>query len=193
MDSSLPGSSVHGEPPGKNTWVGCHALLQGIFPTQGSNPGLLHCRQILYHLSHQGNHSLDYTDLGWQSNISAVYVCHSFSSREQASFNFMAAVTICSDFGAPQNKDCHCFHSFPICMPWSDGTRCHDLSFLNIGVWSQLFHSSFTFIKRLFSSSSLSVKRVVSSAYLRLLILLPAILIPVCTSSSLAFHMRYSV
>ena len=38
----------------QNTGVGCHALLQGIFPTQGSNPGLLHCRQILYHLSHQG-------------------------------------------------------------------------------------------------------------------------------------------
>ena len=38
--------------PGKNTRVGCHALLQGIFPTQGSNPGLLHCRQILYHLNH---------------------------------------------------------------------------------------------------------------------------------------------
>ena len=33
--------------------VGCHALLQGVFPTQGSSPGLLHCRQILYHLSHQ--------------------------------------------------------------------------------------------------------------------------------------------
>ena len=41
--------------PGKNTGVGCHALLQGIFPTQGLNPGLLHCRQILYHLSHQGS------------------------------------------------------------------------------------------------------------------------------------------
>ena len=39
--------------PGKNTGVGCHALLQGIFPTQGSNPGLLHCRRILYRLSHQ--------------------------------------------------------------------------------------------------------------------------------------------
>ena len=39
--------------PGKNIWVGCHFLLQGIFPTQGWNPGLLHCRQILYHLSHQ--------------------------------------------------------------------------------------------------------------------------------------------
>ena len=39
----------------KSTGVGCHALLQGIFPTQGSNPGLLHCKQILYHLSHQGS------------------------------------------------------------------------------------------------------------------------------------------
>ena len=38
---------------GKNTGVGNHSLLQGIFPIQGSNPGLLHCRQILYHLSHQ--------------------------------------------------------------------------------------------------------------------------------------------
>jgi len=43
--------SVHGDSPGKNTGVGCHALFQGIFPTQGSNPGLPHCRQILYHLS----------------------------------------------------------------------------------------------------------------------------------------------
>ena len=42
--------------PGKNTGVGCHALLQGILLTQGSNPGVLHCRQILYHLSHQGTH-----------------------------------------------------------------------------------------------------------------------------------------
>ena len=40
--------------PGKNTRVGCHSLLQGIFPTQVSNPGLLHCRWILYRLSHQG-------------------------------------------------------------------------------------------------------------------------------------------
>ena len=37
------------------TGMGCHALLQGIFPTQGSYPGLLHCRQILYQLSHQGS------------------------------------------------------------------------------------------------------------------------------------------
>ena len=48
-------SSVHEDSPGKNTGVDCHALLQGIFPTQESNPGLQHCRQILYHLSHQEN------------------------------------------------------------------------------------------------------------------------------------------
>ena len=52
-DCSLPGSSVHGSSPGKNTGVSSHALLQGIFLTQGSNLGILHCRHILYHLSHQ--------------------------------------------------------------------------------------------------------------------------------------------
>ena len=46
-DCSPPGSSAHGDSPGRNTGVGCHALLQGIFPTWGSNPGLLYCRQIL--------------------------------------------------------------------------------------------------------------------------------------------------
>ena len=48
MDCSLPGSSVLGDSSGKNTGVGFHVLLQGVFPTQGSNPGLLHCRWILY-------------------------------------------------------------------------------------------------------------------------------------------------
>ena len=50
-----PCYSVYGNSPGKNTRVGCHVLLQGIFSTQGSNPGLLYCRQIIYHLSHQGS------------------------------------------------------------------------------------------------------------------------------------------
>ena len=44
MDCSPPGSSVQGDSPGKNTGVCCYALLQVISPTQGSNPGLLHCR-----------------------------------------------------------------------------------------------------------------------------------------------------
>ena len=55
MNCSLPGSSVHGDSPGKNIGVSCRALLQGVFPTQGSNPDLLHCRQILYQLSYQGS------------------------------------------------------------------------------------------------------------------------------------------
>ena len=58
MDCTLPGSSVHGDSPAKNTGVGCHAFLQGIFPTQGLKPDLPHCRRILYQLSHQG--SLEY-------------------------------------------------------------------------------------------------------------------------------------
>ena len=40
---------------GMSTGVGCHFFFQGIFPNKGSNPGLLHCRQTLYHLSHQGH------------------------------------------------------------------------------------------------------------------------------------------
>ena len=55
VECSLPGSSVHGDSPGKNTGVGCHALLQGILPTQRWNPDLSCCRQILYHLSYHRN------------------------------------------------------------------------------------------------------------------------------------------
>ena len=83
-------------------------------------------------------------------------------------------------FWSPKNKVWYCFHCFPIYLPWSDGTRCHDLHFWILS------------IKRLFSSSSLSAIRVVSASYLRLLIFLPAILIPACASSSTTFLMMYS-
>ena len=104
----------------------------------------------------------------------------------------MAEVTICSDFGAQENKVCHCFHCFPILfalmwwdrMPWSLFSECW--------VLSQLFRSPLTFIKRLFSSSLLSPLRVVSPAHLRLLIFLLAILILACASSCPAFLMVYS-
>ena len=58
--------------------------------------------------------------------------CHSFSSKMKVGFNFMAAVTICSDFGAQENKSYHYFYFFPIYLSWSDGTRCRDLSFFNV-------------------------------------------------------------
>ena len=104
----------------------------------------------------------------------------------------MAAVTIFSDFGAQENS-LSLFPLFPHLfvmkwwdqMPWS--------LFFECWVSSQFFSLfSFTFNKRLFSSSSFSALRVVSSAYLRLLIFLPAILIPACASSTPAFWMMYS-
>ena len=104
----------------------------------------------------------------------------------------MAAVNICSDFGALKNKIWHCFHCFPIYFPWSDGTGCHDLRFLNVEFSATLFTLLFHFHQEVLISSSLSAIRVVSSAYLRLLIFLPAILITVFASSSPAFHMVYS-
>ena len=55
MDCSPPGSSFSWDSPGKNTRVSSPSFLQGIFPVQGWNLSLLHCRQILYHLSHQGS------------------------------------------------------------------------------------------------------------------------------------------
>ena len=103
----------------------------------------------------------------------------------------MAAVTICSDFGAQENKICQCFHFFLLSLPWSDGSRCHDLFFLILNFKPVFSFSYFTFIERLFSSS-LSAIRVVLSMYLRLLIFLPAILIPGYASSSPVFLMIHS-
>ena len=61
MDCNPPGSFVHRDSPGKNTGVGCHVLLQGNLPNPGTkNRGLLHCRQILYCLSHHGSPALIY-------------------------------------------------------------------------------------------------------------------------------------
>ena len=109
----------------------------------------------------------------------------------QVPFNFMAAVAICSDFGAQDNKVCHCFCCFPIYLPWSDRTWCLILNFWMLNFKPTFSVSFFTFIKRLFSSS-FSAIRVVSSAYLRLSIFPPAVLIPGGTTSSLAFYIIYS-
>ena len=96
----------------------------------------------------------------------------------------MAAVTICSDFGAQEKKSV----TVSIVSP----SVCHDVMVLDATIfvfWMLSFKPafslySFTFIKRLFSSSLLSTMRVISSVYLKLLIFLPAILIPSCASSS---------
>ena len=105
----------------------------------------------------------------------------------------MAAVTICSDFGAQENKVCHYLHSFSpsICYAVM-GLDAMILVFWMLSFKPTFSLSSFTFINRLLSTSSLYAIRVVSSTYLRLLIFLPAILIPACASSSPAFLMMYS-
>ena len=79
MDYCPPGSSVHGDTPGKNTGVGWHAIFQGIFPTWGSNLGLPHCRQILYPLSHKGSPSFTtvHKNLGL-TGTSVIYVLVNF-------------------------------------------------------------------------------------------------------------------
>ena len=104
----------------------------------------------------------------------------------------MAAVTNCSDFGAQGNKIYHCFHFSPSVYHEMMEPDTMILVFWMLSFKPVFSLSSFTLIKRLFSSSSLSAIRVLSSAYLRLLVFLPAILIPACASSSLAFYMMYS-
>ena len=60
---TLPARLLHPwDFPGKITGVGCHFLHQGIVPTQGSNPGLLYCRQTFYHLSHNGVNNHNWSD-----------------------------------------------------------------------------------------------------------------------------------
>ena len=84
-----------------------------------------------------------------------------FLPRSKASFNFMAAVTICSDFGAQKKSDTVSTVSPSISH---EVTRCHDLHFLNVEFKPTFSFFSFTFIKRLFSSSSLSAISVICTS-----------------------------
>ena len=82
----------------QNTGVGSHSLLQGIFPTQGSNPGLPHCKQILYQLSHKGSPRI----LEW--------VAYSFSSRSSWPRNWTRVSWIAGNFFTKEPGTC-----FPTC------------------------------------------------------------------------------
>ena len=105
----------------------------------------------------------------------------------------MAAIIICSDFGAPQKQSLTLLPLFPhlFAMKWWNRMPMI-LVFWMLSFKPTFSLSSFIFIKKLFSSSSLSAIRVVSSACLRLLIFLLTILISACASFSPAFLMMYS-
>ena len=161
MDWSLPGSSVH-----------------GIFQAR-----VLEWVAIAFSTSrhdYRKNHHFDIWTFVCKAMSAFLLLCHNFSFKEQVSFNFMAAVPVHSDFGAQESKVCHCFNFPP--------SICHEMMGLGAMIlvsWMLSLKpafslSSFILIKRLFGSSSLSAIRVVSFAYLRLLIFLPAILIPAC-------------
>ena len=107
------------------------------------------------------------------------------------SFCFMTEVTVHSDFGAQGKKTCYCLHFPPIYLAWSDRTACHDL-FWMLRFKPAFSLSSFTFRRGSLVPLHFLPLEMVSFAYLRLLIFLPAILIPACDWSSLAFCMMYS-
>ena len=81
MDCGLPGNFCPWNSSGKNIGMGCHFLLQWIFPTQESNLGLPHCRQILYHLSHLGSPTQGDKVLceGWCSGTNAPWTVRAIS------------------------------------------------------------------------------------------------------------------
>ena len=114
-----------------------------------------------------------------------------FPPRSKCLLNFISSVTIHSDFGAQENKVCHCFHFFPICHEVM-GPDALIFVFWMLSFKPVFSLSSFILINRLFSSFSLFAIRVMSSAYLRLLIFHLAILIPAWASSSPAYYMMYS-
>ena len=100
VDCRQWGSSVHGDFPGKNIGAGCHALLQGILPTQRSNPGLLHYRWILHCLSHQGSHSQShYTEVfvkwfGFLCYTYGVFTGKSISYRNSAILALLELISL---------------------------------------------------------------------------------------------------
>ena len=102
--------------PSKNPGVGGHSLLQGIFPTQGSNPSLLHCRQILYRLSHQRRLLPCIRVIQQLSDMFLVYLSHSVDFLEEPegfrrvrkSFFLPATIFLISSSPSSSSSSSHC-------------------------------------------------------------------------------------
>ena len=100
IDCSPPGSFVRGDSPGQNTGVGCHALPREIFPIQRSNLRL-HCRQILYHLSLQGNPRVNSKSSQIKTNFMSV-VFQGNTAAAAAAKSLQSCPTLCDPIdGSP--------------------------------------------------------------------------------------------
>ena len=106
-----------GDFPDNDTGVSCHFLLQGIFPTQGSDPGLLHCRQILYQLSYKGSPNTEPSD---QHKVSSQRCCGHFHVSETfylfILFYFLN-LKYCIGFAIYQHESATGIQAFPILKP----------------------------------------------------------------------------
>ena len=104
----------------------------------------------------------------------------------------MAAVTICSNLGAPRNKGWHCFHCFPIYLPWSDGTGCHIFVFWMLSFKPTFSLFSFTLIKRLFQFLFAFCQKGGVICISSVIDISPSNLDSSLCFFQLAFHMMYS-
>ena len=138
------------------------------------------------------------------------------------SLNFMAAVTVHHDFGTQENKICHCFYFFPFYLPWSDGTGCHDLSFICVCMYSHVYtfmhrtlgsatsycltrlnkitgitqYKSFNFKYHLACNqtfTSFHTKRIRCPPHLKITPQIPPFFLPSPHSSNFSFSLKYSI
>ena len=117
--------------------IAVQGTLNGLLQHHSSKASILrHSAFCMVQLSHP--HMITgktITLTGWtfvRKVISLRFNMLSCFSFKQASFNVMAAVTVCSDLGDQENKVCHWFHCFSICLPWNDGSAFNDFVFLNV-------------------------------------------------------------
>ena len=142
--SVLPMNIQDWFPLGLTGWISLQSksLLKSLLQHRSSKASIIWCSAVfIVQLSHSymtAGKTMSLTRWTFVGEVMSLLfsmlsrLLIAFLPRSKRFFNFMAAVTICSDFGAQENKVCHCFHCLPIYLPWSDGTGCHDLRFLNV-------------------------------------------------------------
>ena len=141
LASFLPKNTQDSSPLEWTDLLAVQGTLKSLLQHHSSKASILRCSAFTVQLSHPYMTTGKTTALTRWTFVGKVMsllfnmlsmLVIAFLPRSKHLLISMAAVPICSDFGAQENKLCHCFHCFPIYFPWSDGTGCHDLRFLNV-------------------------------------------------------------